>query len=312
MIYSAAFSRIDPAKRADLIYRSAQADVSSMLWQAALGKENELDAASGDARPDLSGSNFNSLVASLCEGARQPVEGHLQSSALSSSVTGTADSCTGNLRIEGLGPNRIFGASITRAAERTGLPAAALASIVDAEAGKRADGCWNAHSRNPRSSAAGLGQFLSSTWEGEAERKGTYLNCVAAKQGWLDAAGHVKDTARSSLLALRYDAGASIEAIADYAAQNVLRLRRSGVKIGDSVSDVAKLAYLGHHLGPADAVKFLHEAIPSHRAQLLLSAQVGTSEANRRIAEAGDAAGAHRVWLNSYVDHRIKPDKYIA
>ena len=46
-------------------------------------------------------------------------------------------------------------------------------------------GRWQVMSRNPRSSAAGLGQFLSGTWIGEAQRKGTYLNEVARTRGWI-------------------------------------------------------------------------------------------------------------------------------
>ncbi|MEC8179941.1 MAG: peptidoglycan-binding protein, partial [Pseudomonadota bacterium] len=100
-----------------------------------------------------------------------------------------------------LGANSGYAATLQRAAERSGLPATTLAAIVDAEAAKRPDGSWNLMSRNPRSSAAGLGQFLSGTWIGMAQKPGTWLYDVAQQKGWLTESGRVAPAARGSLLA---------------------------------------------------------------------------------------------------------------
>jgi hypothetical protein len=193
-----------------------------------------------------------------------------------------------------------------------GGPSAALASIVHAEAAKGSDGRWLPYSRNPRSSAAGLGQFLSGTWRGEAEREGTWLNQVARQRGWLGDTGKVKGAHRADLLALRYDPEAAIQATADYAKDNLNALRRAGVGIGEGAQAVAQAAYLGHHLGRGDAIRFLRDGLDPGRARTLLNAQVGSGSANRRIAESGNAATAHRAWLLDYVGRNIRPDRFVA
>ena len=211
-----------------------------------------------------------------------------------------------------LGANATFGAALSAAAERTGIPAAALASIVDAEAAKDADGQWKTMSRNPNSSAAGLGQFLNRTWIDEAERDGTWLNGIARERGWLTDDGHVAKSARSQLLALRYDGETSIHAIADYATANLNYLKRQGIETDGSVEGIAHNAYLAHHLGAGDAVRFLGGGLSPSRAQTLLVAQVGSKAAGQRIAHAADASAAHRAWLTDYVGRHVRPDRFYA
>jgi len=214
--------------------------------------------------------------------------------------------------VTGLGPNARYKAVLDAAAKRTGIPAAALAAIVDAEAGKGCDGAWKTASRNPRSSAAGLGQFLGGTWQGEAERAGTWLHDVAAKQGWLGDNGRVLPAARSALLALRYDGAASIHATADYALRSVAQLQHAGIEIGSDVVTVARAAYLGHHLGTGDAIRFLKGGLDPSRAKVLLDAQVGAASATQRIAQSGNAASAHRSWLLGFIDRHITPSRFAA
>lgn len=211
-----------------------------------------------------------------------------------------------------LGPNQVHHEALRAAAARTGLPPSALAAIVDAESAKTADGRWNVMSRNPRSSAAGIGQFLSGTWIAEAGRPGTWLHEVAQAQGWLDGRGAVRPTARSELLALRYQPRAAIEATADYARANLSRLAKAGVSVTDDAKSIARAAYLGHHLGPGDAVRFMRGGLSTERAERLLSAQVGSGGAVRRIAAAGDAAAAHRQWLLGFVERRVRVDQFTA
>jgi len=318
MIERTTFAALTPTQRADVIYRQAQSELAQNLWRAALGDGGARnDNPAPWAMPNAQRGGLDGLLALIGEGdtsaaaralatqSEEPEAWAAQSPAAAPSIEAGAP-----LRGEGLGVNARFAGAINAAAERTGIPAAALATIVDAEAARGRDGSWNVHSRNPRSSAAGLGQFLSGTWEGEAERPGTWLNGEARRRGWLNEAGQVSADARGSLLALRYDPEASINATADYARRNLQRLERAGADIGEGVAEIARAAYLGHHLGPGDAARFLTGGLEPARARRLLNAQVGLASAARRVAEAGDATAAHREWLTAYVERRIRPERF--
>ncbi|MDP9414836.1 MAG: peptidoglycan-binding protein [Pseudomonadota bacterium] len=323
MINRIDLARAAPEQKAGLIYAQARADLSSRLWRAALG-----DADAG-SRPDpfagglSSEGGLEALLTVLARGEASATADRAPQSPLPSpeplqAVPDEASERDGALPPEpsspavGLGANQRHQPALEAAARRTGIPAAALSAIVDAEAAKRPDGSWKLYSRNPRSSAAGLGQFLSSTWIGEAERPGTWLNATAHDRGWLTEGGKIAKGARSELLSLRYDAEASINATADYARANLDRLRKAGVAIGGDVKGTAQAAYLGHHLGVGDAIKFLKGGLDPSRARTLLNAQVGSASASRRIAQAGDAAGAHRTWLLDYVGRHIRPTRFEA
>lgn len=290
-----AIQSLPPVQRAQVILAAAQADMLGQLWKAALGTVAEDPLADSPALdgvtlagPDVDPSTW--LAARVEQPSRPP----------------------GGSNVPDLGANDIYAGAITAAARRAGLPATALASIIDAEAGKRADGRWDAAARNPRSSAAGLAQFLGSTWLGEAQRDGTWLNMVARSRGWIDAGGRVLAHARSDLLDLRFDPRAAIEAAADYARSNLDSLRAAGVELPNADGALARLAYLGHHLGAGDAVKFLSGGLSEARARLLLTAQVGREAAATRIAQFGDAAAAHRDWLTGYVGRRVVPERFAA
>ncbi|MGN7999343.1 peptidoglycan-binding protein [Sphingomonas sp. 22176] len=209
-----------------------------------------------------------------------------------------------------LGSNARYADTLAAAEARSGIPRSAIAAIVDAEAGKGQDGSWNPLSRNPRSSAAGLGQFLSGTWQTLAEQGGTWLNDVAKARGWLKENGKVDPGRRSELLALRYDPQASILSIADMAKNNLQHFESAGLNVRADSETLAKAAYLGHHLGLGDAKKFLAGNIDAERARTLLAAQVGGASADQRIAHAGDATRAHRQWLLDFIDRHVQPDKF--
>ncbi len=323
MINRIDLARAAPEQKAGLIYAQARADLSSRLWRAALG-----DADAGSGRDPFavgvaSEGGLEALLTVLARDEASAAPGRGAQTPLPSPEPSQAGpheaserdgvfSAEPFSRAAGLGANQRHQPALEAAARRTGIPAAALSAIVDAEAAKGPDGSWKLYSRNPRSSAAGLGQFLSSTWIGEAERPGTWLNVTARDRGWLTEGGKVAKGARSELLSLRYDAEASINATADYARANLDRLRKAGVAIGSDVKGTAQAAYLGHHLGVGDAIKFLKGGLDSSRARTLLNAQVGTASASRRIAEAGDAADAHRAWLLNYVGRHIRPTKFEA
>ncbi|TXC69647.1 peptidoglycan-binding protein [Sphingomonas ginsenosidivorax] len=319
MIVSADLARLAPKERAAMIYAEAHGNVANRLWRAALGGDTDGDgSADAIARrlrttdaPDLDIDALVSLLTSQDTATAAPPAAVDGTAAPADRVPCVVDT-TEPGRLGGLGPNGRFGDALEATARRTGIPAAALAAIVDAEAAKGCDGSWKTTSRNPRSSAAGLGQFLGSTWQSEAERAGTWLHGIALGQGWLSADGHVLPGARSALLALRYDAATAINATADYAHRSVTLLKKAGIAIGEDVTTVARAAYLGHHLGTADAVRFLKGGLGSGRARLLLDSQVGSAAASRRIASTGDAASAHRSWLLDYIDRHVTPGRFAA
>ncbi len=292
-----------PAQRADLIYRAARAEIDGRLWQAALGQVDRPARESLRAPGGAGPLSLDMLIEAL--GAEDRLAPRLTATP---PLLPAPASPAGLLT---LGPNATFAPLLERAAARTGLDPAMLAAIVDAEAGRGRDGRWDPASRNPRSSATGLGQFLDSTWLGEARRPGSWLHAAASARGLLGSDGHPRAGARQTLLALRTDPTAAIEAIADHAAANLARLRNSGVR-ADTPADEARAAYLAHHLGLGDALRFLGSGLAEQRAGQLLAAQVGTVAADRRIASAGSATDAHRDWLMAYVDRRIRPARFVA
>lgn len=296
-------SALRPEQRARAILASAQGELNARLWQAALGGQEDR-GSSATAPAYISGiGGLDALLADMVKG------GAGASPIIAPRPSALAPAASPNKKASGLPPvsaaNAPYAASISAASARTGIPAVTLAAIVNAEAGKGRDGAWNPLSRNPRSSAAGLGQFIGGTWLGLARQAGTWLNRHARAQGLIDDTGTVLPGAQSALLALRYDPEAAIESVADYARMNVARLRHAGALIGDTASDLARAAYIGHHLGPGDAIRFYNGGLESARAARLLSAQIGAERAGRRIAAAGDAATAHRGWLMGYVEKFI-------
>lgn len=348
MIPRADLSQLSPANRAKVIYAEAQTELASRLWRAALGdgdrderKNNGIgqNGLAGDSLLELLSSQLNGKAGGVqgCNcgcgcGCRQNISGknfaddciedlrgaigdaaEERSRAMAAAMgTEATVSAAKGATVSGLtlGANTRFGQAFAMAEARTGIPATALAAIVDAEAAKGRDGSWNTMSRNPRSSAAGLGQFLSGTWERLAATPGTWLNQVASERGWLDGQGQVLPGARSEVLALRYDGQASILSIADLAKLNLDRLEQSGIHVRADAETLAKSAYLTHHLGLGDAKKFLVGGIEPGRARMLLAAQIGGGAADQRIAATGNATQAHRQWLLGFIDRRIRPERF--
>ncbi|WP_213982162.1 peptidoglycan-binding protein [Sphingomonas sp. dw_22] len=325
---------LTPAKRAEVILAEAQSQLTTRLWRAALGdtdRKDDRDASpfspngmKMDSLLELLGNPSTPGVSSTCschcacgchsDSTRSNGDAREQAEAFAASPAALVAAPAGAVAAGGLqlGANARYGWAFAGAAQRTGIPAPALAAIVDAEAAKSHDGSWNTLSRNPRSSAAGLGQFLSGTWQDLAQTQGTWLNAIASQRGWLDAGGKVAPAARAELLALRYDPQASIASVADMAKLNLDKLEKSGIRVRTDSETLAKAAYLSHHLGFGDARKFLGAGIESGRARMLLAAQIGESAADQRIANAGNAVQAHRQWLLGFIERRIQPEKFSA
>ncbi|WP_066723412.1 peptidoglycan-binding protein [Sphingomonas pituitosa] len=339
MIHRTDLAALTPAQRANVIYAQAQSELSTRLWRAAIGdtdRDGEKSRSPLGAGSDMAMDSLLELlgtqapksakgkckcqcacachddapdeVAALPKGpmtaerARAVAErpAALASAPAAGAVAGAVS----------LGNNARYADTLAAAEARSGVPSSALAAIINAEAGKGQDGSWNPLSRNPRSSAAGLGQFLSGTWQTLAEQGGTWLNEVARARGWLKDNGKVDPSRRSELLALRYDPKASILTIADMARNNLQHFESAGLNVRADSETLAKAAYLGHHLGLGDAKKFLAGNIDSARARQLLTAQIGGSAAEQRIASAGDATRAHRKWLLEFIDRHVQPDKF--
>lgn len=272
--------------RADAIHAAAKSELLSRLWTAALGSGDTGTMEAGAP----TGQALDLLLATMA-----PQAGPQEAATTTKPEPPRADATALPASAAAYAP------VLQAAAERTGVPAAALAAIVQAEAGG-ANGRWNSAARNPHSSATGLGQFLAGTWIGEAERAGTYLNDLARRSGMLDGQGRVLPSARQALLDLRLHGATSIQAVADYATAN---LRSLGVGSDASAPALARAAYLGHHLGIGDARRYLASGLGDARAAMLLRAQVGAGAANAAIAEAGNASAAHRNWLERFIGRKV-------
>lgn len=269
-----------------------------------------------------------------------------------------------NLR---LGRNNVYRAAILDAAKRLGLIPQALCALIDCEAGKVTehipkvgpDGkqmkdkkgklltqpireLWNANAGNAQSGAAGLTQFLGSTWLSHVLRPGFYIHTQSVANGWVrqeaDAKGRKhwvfvladgkttsnpyakrgSDNNVKKCLAMRMDPTWSINAAADYGNANLQLLTASGFKLsGLNDMEKAKLMYLMHHEGEGCGPLFIRNKLSERkdgvggiaRQRQVFAMQLGPkglSESTKRISDADDDVEvAYRLWLSAYIDRNF-------
>jgi peptidoglycan hydrolase-like protein with peptidoglycan-binding domain len=200
-----------------------------------------------------------------------------------------------------LGVNERYREALLLAERRTGIDAAALAALINAEAARDRDGRWLADSYNPDSGARGLTQFLAGTWLDRATTAGTYLNQIAVERGYVRRArgGGFTVVERDALLALRNDPTASIVSAAEYGRDNLASLGRLGL-LPDNLTDDdrARFMYYAHHEGLAGAVRLLTDSrgVNEDAARRALVTGRGQRRALAMMREHGSYAAAFRVW----------------
>ncbi|AYH46184.1 peptidoglycan DD-metalloendopeptidase family protein [Azoarcus sp. DN11] len=179
-----------------------------------------------------------------------------------------------------------------------------LAALIDAEAVGGDEG-WRADSHNGTSDAAGLTQFLESTWLNSiAQDPRTILNQRIAG----------KNLRNTDIFQMRYDPELSIDASAAYATQNLNGLRAGGYAI-DALNpeDLAKVIYAAHHEGLRGLMNILSGSFTQERAEFLLPKQVGGEKA-RQLAHRfdNDFRHAYLHWLfRDYIDAHINVRRFM-
>jgi Putative peptidoglycan binding domain len=213
-----------------------------------------------------------------------------------------------------LGANERYREALLQAQSITSIDAAALATLIDAEAAKIGSGAdvgvWDAKSGNASSNAAGLTQFVEGTWFDMAKRPGKVLNKTGRQNGMVTSNNQIVANMTKGLLALRFDPTMSIITAAEYGLDNLNALIKDKLvesDLGDD--DRAWHIYLAHHEGLPGAEHFLRndETIPFSK----LVGQVGTARANQLVfAAGGDVTIAYRKWLTDYMEQKIQPSRF--
>lgn len=209
-----------------------------------------------------------------------------------------------------LGPNEVYRGFLIEAENRTEIDAAAIAALINAEAAKLPNGQWNKDSKAGTSSAAGLTQFLDTTWLGEAKKGQTLLNGCGREKGLVTAANAIVAGREAELLALRFDPRLSIVAAAEYGLFNLNALIKADL-VDDEIGDdeKARFIYLAHHEGLGGAKAFLKGTKAYSFSDLVT--QVGQSKAQAFVNKAnGDTTLAYRTWLDGYLDRNIQPSRF--
>jgi hypothetical protein len=181
-------------------------------------------------------------------------------------------------------PREILDA-VVAAAEATGVDPAYLCALAEKES------TWSTEARARTSSAAGLFQFIESTWLRMVKSHGAVVGLQGyAEQIVMGPTGPrvADDAARSRILALRSDAWIS----AVLAAEMVKRDKAVvGSRLGREIRDAE--VYLAHLLGPAAAGRIL--------------GAVGGSPRRSAAAMVPASARANRALFYERRGRRLKP-----
>jgi len=260
--------------------------------------------------------------------------------------------------------NNRYRTAILEAANRLGRIPQAICALIDCEAGKVPEQVpkldpkgnplkdqkgkvvvtiirelWNANAGNAQSGAAGLTQFLASTWLNHIMLPGYYVHDQSVAKGWVRQEAAPKGGKRwvfvladgkttispygqrssdanvQACLAMRMDPTWSINAAADYGAANLKVLAKAGFKLsGLNDMDKAKLMYLMHHEGEGAGPAFIRNTLGSPKGgteglKKKFATQLGkdgTDKANEQISQAaGDVEKAYRRWLGKFIDRNF-------
>jgi hypothetical protein len=169
--------------------------------------------------------------------------------------------------------------ALAQASRATGVDFAYLVAEASVETS------LNPNAKAKTSSAAGLFQFIESTWEGMVERHGAKVGL--GKEAAALAKGDLSADERRRIMDLRFDPKIAARMGAEFAAENRDHLQ---AKLGREPEDAD--LYLAHFLGPGGASKFLqrHEASPDAAAA---DAFPAAARANKSIFYQGDRARSY-------------------
>lgn len=142
--------------------------------------------------------------------------------------------------------------------------------------------------------------------DGKFETRAPLARTLSARP-YLTARATASDTNLQELLDLRFEAEYAIQTAVDYGMQNLAALERVGFKVANlNDGEKAKVIYLTHHLGLADAKRYINKTLTAEHAQYLLENQLGKYKAAERADEfKGDYLLTHRKWLTGFVDDSI-------
>lgn len=342
-------------KRADKPKDTPQKVDQSQSWWGANG-------SLGKAWAWLSSRHIFGSAQPSAAASKSPTQGLSSAGQPVAAMVGPEADNKDNLR---LGRNNVYRQQILDASKRLGLIPQALCALMDCEAGKvtetvpvlNADGTpakdkkgrpltkkirelWNANAGNAESGAAGLTQFLASTWLTHVLIPGYYIHEKSVANGWVkqvadakgkkqwmfvlaDGAITIKPYAKrqtdanvKKCLGMRMDPAWSINAAADYGNANLKVLARAGFKlVGLNDMEKAKLMYLMHHEGEGCGPLFVKNRLGDRKdggvekQRKVFAMQLGKSgkaKADELIEKAdGDVEYAYRKWFANFVDQQF-------